>query len=306
MSSIESILNQTFKDFEFIIIDDASTDSSYKIAQSYQARDNRIVFLKNEQNMGLTKSLNKALRLAKGTFVARQDADDFSIVTRLEKQYEFLKSHPEIVLVATSASIIDSNNNEIFPKHYQLSPDQISKFLKRHNIIVHGSVMFRKKEILDLGCYREHFKYAQDYELWLRLIEKHKISIIPKYLYKIKISIENLSMRSGLLQDEFAKLAKKFYSQRKKYGKDNYENFFRTFDLDKIKTDNNRAKAKYHFLKGMYLLGEDKISLLRKELISSIKYYPFSLVAYFYFLISLFGLKGINLLRKIRDLIYKL
>jgi len=302
--SIESILNQTFKNFEFIIIDDASIDSSLQIIQSYQANDNRIILVRNEKNLGLTKSLNKALTIAKGKFVARQDADDLSLDTRLEKQYKLFIENPDIILISSSASIMDSKGNEIHPKHYKLSPEQIGKYLKRQNIIVHGSVMFRKNEIIELGGYREQFKYAQDYDLWLRIIDKQNIYILPEYLYKVRISLENLSIRNFILQEEFAKIAKMFYCERKKFGKDSYENYFKDFSLDNIQIESNRAKAKYHFLKAMYLLGEDKIFQLRKELLISIKYYPFNLKSYFYLLISLFGLRGINILRKVRDTLY--
>jgi len=302
--SIDSILNQTFKNFEFIMIDDASIDSSLQIIQSYQAKDNRIILIRNEKNLGLTKSLNKALTIAKGKLVARQDADDLSVETRLEKQYEFLMENPDIILISSSASIIDSKGNEIHPKHYKLSSEQIEKYLRRQNVIVHGSVMFRKNEIMELGGYREHFRYAQDYDLWLRIIDKHKIYILPEYLYKVKISLENLSIGNCILQEEFAKIAKKFYYERKKFRKDSYENYFQDFSLDKIQVESHRAKAKYHFLKAMYLLGENKIFQLRKELLTSIKYYPFNLKTYFYLLISLLGLRGIKILRKVRDVLY--
>ena len=302
--SIESILNQTFNNYEFIIIDDASIDSSLQIIQSYQSKDKRIILTSNEKNLGLTQSLNKALTIAKGKLVARQDADDLSVETRLEKQYEFLMEKPDIILISSSASIIESRGNEIYPKHYKLSPEQIEKYLKRQNIIVHGSVMFRKNEIINLGGYREHFRYAQDYDLWLRIIDKQKIYILPEYLYKVRISLENLSIRSCILQEEFAKIAKKLYYERKKFGKDCYENYFKNFSLDKIQVESHRAKAKYHFLKAMYLLGENKIFQLRKELLTSIKYYPFNLKTYFYLLISLLGLRGIKILRKVRDVLY--
>jgi glycosyltransferase involved in cell wall biosynthesis len=119
--AIESILQQTYTDFEFIIIDDGSTDSSREIIQSYD--DKRIRLVINEQNIGLTKSLNKGIRLAKGEFIARMDADDISLPQRFEKQVAYLDSHPEVGVLGTYANIIDHRgkiiNNIIFPTEHE-------------------------------------------------------------------------------------------------------------------------------------------------------------------------------------------
>ena len=110
--SIDSILNQTFKDFELIVIDDCSTDSSLKIIKEYKRKDNRIFFLKNDKNLGHNKTRNKGLKIAKGKYIAILDSDDISLEKRLEIQYAYLEKNPHIFLVGSSAIYIDENGKE--------------------------------------------------------------------------------------------------------------------------------------------------------------------------------------------------
>ena len=302
--AIESILSQTFRDFEFLIVDDGSTDDSFDIITSHSRKDPRIKVLRNEVNIGLTRSLNKALTAVRRQYIARQDSDDISLPERLKRQFDFLTTHPEVCLVGCSAIIIDSSGREIRPRPYNLAPSGIRNFMRRHNLLTHGSVMFRRGEILALGGYREQFHYAQDYDLWLRIMERYYIHILPEYLYKTRISLENISMSRAILQDEYASIARRFHRERIRRGTDSYDAFFKTFKPDNIPTSGPKAKARYHFLKAMYLLGEDMITDMRKELLASLKYYPSSIRSYFYIMISLVGRGGINVLRRVRDFIY--
>ncbi len=125
--AIESILNQTFTDFEFIIVNDGSTDNSLEIIESYD--DERIKTINNKKNIGLTKSLNKALKFAKGKYIARQDADDVSLPNRFEKQVEYLDSHPEVALVGTSVYLIDENG-KIIGKRIAFAKPRIKDLFK--------------------------------------------------------------------------------------------------------------------------------------------------------------------------------
>lgn len=303
--AVESILNQSMPRFEFLIVNDASTDGTAQILRFYKENDKRIEILTNERNLGLTRSLNRALNAAKGRFVARQDADDISLPNRLERQYEFLMKHADVCMAAASFSIIDPEGKEIFPRHYDLDDQQIVNFMKRGNIVTHGSVMFRRKEILELGGYREYFQYAQDYDLWLRILDKYNIYIIPEYLYKIRLSVENLSMKRCFLQEQYARLARRFYHERKQREKDDYSQLPASLKEVDMPASGRRASAKYHYLKAMYLLGADKISSMRRELIYSWKNFPFNPNVYFFLVLSLFGLKTLYLLRRFRDWIYK-
>lgn len=149
--SIESILNQTFKDFEFIIIDDGSTDNSLKIIRKYKKKDKRIKVLINKKNQGIAETRNKGLRIAKGKYIVTFDADDISLQKRLQIQYYFLERNQNIFLVGGSAIIIDENGRDfgVFKKFN--NPEKIRKKLLKSNPIINSSVMFRNKKIFIIG-----------------------------------------------------------------------------------------------------------------------------------------------------------
>lgn len=198
-AAIDSILNQTFQDFEFIIINDGSTDDSKKIIESYQ--DARIVLI-NQENQGVTKSLNNGLQIAKGELIARMDADDLAMPDRLAKQLEFLNAHPEVALCGTRAVAIDKDEKIIRNFDYPpLSHQEIKKYFIFHNPFIHSSVMLRKSVLATVGSYDETVPRAQDYELWSRVITKFQTANLPNHLLRYRILDEgvtkskNLSMR---------------------------------------------------------------------------------------------------------------
>ena len=177
--AIQSILNQTFKDFEFIIINDGSTDGSEAIIKSFS--DPRIKFI-SQANIGLTKSLNKALKLAKGGLIARMDADDIAYPERFAKEVKFLEQHPEIMLCGTWAKYINAQGEIIGDFKTLLTDNEIKKSLLKHNPFIHPSVMVRKELFDKVGYYNENYRYVQDYELWGRVVPKFKTANIPEYL----------------------------------------------------------------------------------------------------------------------------
>ncbi|MGB3295828.1 MAG: glycosyltransferase [Phormidesmis sp.] len=181
--SIESVLNQTFTNFEFIIIDDCSTDDSWEILKRFSTQDSRIVLLKNEENIGLTKSLNKGLRIAKGEYVARQDADDISLPTRFDQQVAYLEESKDVVLVSANYSYIDAEGSFINSLSLSDEADITGWYLLFYNRIgAHGLAMFRREEAIALGGYLETFRYSQDYEFWHRLRKVGKLKILPDIL----------------------------------------------------------------------------------------------------------------------------
>lgn len=167
-SAIDSILKQTYGDFELILINDCSKDSSAEIIKEYQQQDERVVVLENEENMGLTKSLNRGLSIAKGEYIARMDADDICALDRFEKQNKFLDEHPDYSFVSCIARYIDENGN---PEQMRLFPEtneEIYKMMPKVDAVMHPGVMFRKKDIEKIGNYCEDFRVVQDYDLWFR------------------------------------------------------------------------------------------------------------------------------------------
>lgn len=182
--SIESILNQTFKNLEFIIINDASNDNTPEILEEY--RDPRIKVINNEINLRVPKSLNKGLSLAKGKYIARIDSDDISVRDRLEKQYLFLENNKEFGLVGSYTEVIDEDGRNIEFWHEYLEPEYIFYTLSFWNCLVTSTVMFEKEIAVNLGGFNPDFDRTEDYELWYKISRIKKIYIIPEYLSKYR------------------------------------------------------------------------------------------------------------------------
>ena len=179
--SIRSILNQTFRNFEFLIVDDASTDGSAEVAEAWAGKDPRIRVIRNADNKGQTTCLNQGLQLARGRWIARQDADDLAHPSRLAKQHQFTTIRPEIVLLGSNGRIIDEHDRLAGLLDAPLSQQAITWTSPFLNPFMHTSVMFRTDVIRDqFGGYNEAYRIAQDYELWTRVIAAHtKGQIFP-------------------------------------------------------------------------------------------------------------------------------
>ena len=204
--SIESILGQTYKNFEFIIINDGSTDSTREIVLSYD--DPRIYLIDNEENIGLTKSLNKGLKIARGEYIARMDADDVSMPDRFENQMDFLNCHRDYAVVGTFLKVIDENSKVIFTAEKPTQYADIREFLNRDNCIGHGSAMIRKTCLQSVGFYDESIEKSQDYELWLRISQNYRLANIPQYLYMWRSHKENISAKHRNAQKHFVEMIK--------------------------------------------------------------------------------------------------
>lgn len=172
--AIESVLSQTFRDFEFVIVDDGSTDRSLEIAASYG--DPRIRLLENGRNIGQAAALNYGLRTAAGELVARQDADDLSHLRRLELQVEVMRTDPGLAMLGSQGIVINGSDAPIFALSRPCEHVSIRWFHLFDNPFIHSSVMFRRSLVLDqCGGYDEAFPYAQDYALWSCLIQKYRV-----------------------------------------------------------------------------------------------------------------------------------
>ncbi len=178
--TIHSILNQTFSDYEFLIINDASTDNTIDVVRSFS--DSRVRIIDNSKNLGLTRSLNSGLGEAKGQFIARIDADDISLPDRLKKQIDFLRGNPEFVLLGTSYNIINNHGDIIKKVIYNTSPEKLYYDLTFQNMFAHSSAMFKLDEVMGVGGYSESYRYAQDYDLWCKLVNKGRAWALPDVL----------------------------------------------------------------------------------------------------------------------------
>jgi glycosyltransferase involved in cell wall biosynthesis len=183
--AIESILNQTFTDFEFIIINDGSTDKTKEIINSYT--DYRIHYLENESNLGIVATLNKGLEYASGEYIARMDADDISLSNRFEKQVSIMDTDSTIGALGTGTRIF-GQNVETRETHSTLNSDKLKAELMFSTCMCHPSVMIRKS-VLDENNfhYKEEFKGAEDYELWWQIATVSRILTIPDVLHCYRI-----------------------------------------------------------------------------------------------------------------------
>jgi len=210
--AIESILSQTFSDFEFIIIDDGSSDRTSEIIKKYRNNDTRIKVITLPKNGGLTAALNLAISESKGGFIVRQDADDTSEPERLQEQYEFLKSNPAIDLCSTYAWISGEDGVPIYSFTYPTDDNEIKDFLIRGiNPIVHGAVMFRRDILkkVELPVYR--FKFGQDFDLWLRISQFANFAIIPKQLYRYRRGESSISHKNTKIKKELKQAVMEMY-----------------------------------------------------------------------------------------------
>lgn len=186
--AIESILNQTFTDFEFIIVDDASTDNSYKIIEEYSKKDIRIVVLVNEKNLGIAETRTKGTKYAKGKYIAVADADDISISTRLEKQYNYLEKINDCGVVGGFIELFDSDTDRILGvRKYYEDDANLRKRLFLYCPVAQPVCMIRREVFDTLGYYDPKYPPAEDLDLWFRIGTKYKFANIQEILVKYRV-----------------------------------------------------------------------------------------------------------------------
>lgn len=178
--AVESILAQTYKNFEFIIVDDASTDGTWQYLTDL--RDSRVKLIKNKKNLGLAKSLNIALRQAQGDYIARMDADDISLPERLETQLKFMKDNPQIDICGTWANKINENGKIIGEKKYPINDIAIKRLLAWEPSIIHPTIMAKTSFFKELNYYDPKFDFAEEYELLMRAKKNYKMANISQKL----------------------------------------------------------------------------------------------------------------------------
>jgi tetratricopeptide (TPR) repeat protein len=214
--AVKSVLDQTFTDFEFIVVDDGSTDASGEVVRSFH--DERIVLVENGTNVGLTRSLNRGLEIARGEFIVRQDADDVSLPTRLERQVDFLTAHPEVGLVGCAVEFIGPSGERLGVQRVHREP--IDRLLTHHNWFNHSATAFRQECLERVGSYRETFRYAQDHDLWLRIAEKYEVACMAEPLVRIRFNPDSISALNKTYQRAYSDLAVELAQQRRETGQD--------------------------------------------------------------------------------------
>lgn len=288
--SIESILDQSFKNFEFIIINDGSTDNSPNIINNYSSTDRRIVLINNSKNLGLTKSLNIGLKISKGAYIARMDSDDIAFTNRLEKQYEFLEKNKKIFLLGSGATKIDINGKALGDVKLTCGLNNIRDKLVNGNCLIHPTIFFRNHHGV---FYREKFFVSQDYDFYLNLLTK-KLTIEnyrQPLIYHRILNEESISNKKLKLQVMLKMIARAFYFERIASGVDSYERFdfqnineiIKYLNIDEAELD--RAVIKQSVLsllqKGEYssarnILKDYRGDMPSKILLTLMAYFPYT------------------------------
>ena len=218
--ALDSILSQTFADFEFIVVDDGSTDGTRSILESY--RDPRIrVF--SQDNQGLTKSLNRALSIARADYIARMDGNDISRRERFERQVDFLDRNPDVGIVGNFSYRIDEKGRRVNLYTYPTDGDGIREALWSTCPMCHSSVMFRRACVERVGPYREKVGPTEDLDFFFRVSEIFETANIPEPLHSFRVIANGITLRRRFDQMRYELLVRMMARERKENGRDRLE-----------------------------------------------------------------------------------
>ncbi len=265
-TAIQSILNQTFVDFEFIIIIDNPNNLDI-INIIKEVKDKRIIVIKNKENIGLAASLNEGINISKGKYIARMDADDISLPDRLKIEFDYLEKNKNIDIISSNILFIDEKGNLLDRKSQLPQNDMIiKKMMINDSVIVHPAVMFRKDKIVELGNYRL-FPTSQDYDLWLRAISANLCFYnIETPLLKYRVRDKSISNSNPRKQYLIRRYIKKMYKERMKKGKDSFSVNDLSKYLKRKKADNHKKNV--NFKKSIIFYDKAKKALKSKKILT--------------------------------------
>lgn len=270
--AIESVLKQTFSDFEFIIVDDNSSDNTKEIVDRYKKSDNRIQLFANDSNMGLPASLNRGIKQAQGKYIARMDGDDISLPKRFEKQVDYLDSNPHVKVVGCHVELISIDCEPLELRRYN-SGDRTAKEMKKNGPgIAHPSVMMRQSAVADVGFYRPSFTYAQDLDLWVRMAERFGtgfIDIIPEVLFQYRVTPEQFSRHS--VNEIYASYAGEYLHNESELQSQLNDKT----RVEDVSTEN--LDSRYWYTIGRYVLKQNRRKTATKYFLRSLRISPASI-----------------------------
>ena len=300
VQAIDSILNQTYQNFEFIIIDDCSTDNSSHILQEYAKKDSRIKIIKKEKNIGIKgfiENLNLGISIAEGKYIARMDADDISLPERFQKQVDFLENNPEITLVGAQLNLINEQNKITGEAIAALQHRDIVKRITSQIQLFHPVIMFRKDQNIQ---YREKFLYCEDYDLYLNLITQgKKLANLNEKLLHYRILESSISRKGdNFVKKLMVEKALYFYKLRKENGQDLYETFNNeeVLEINNFEFKNKIEELFFALETAIKLNKKEKIVLLIKQIK---KHYPKEKIPFKYALLSSVPLSFFRVLKKL-------
>lgn len=222
--AIESVLSQSYSNFELLLIDDGSTDQSQDIIGSY--RDQRVVAI-HHTNVGVARTLNRGLALARGELIWRHDADDISQPTQLEAQVNFLQAHPEIALVGTQIAYL-TERGKVSSFHHPKDDffageawrTVTAKEIIRYRPLVHATMLIRRVVLQSVGGYRPEFRTSEDFDLWLRLVEQHQLAVLNQCPYYVRLNATSSCRRNHSTLRYFLTTAETLANERRQSGQD--------------------------------------------------------------------------------------
>lgn len=215
--AIESVLAQTFFDFELIALDGGSRDGSVDLLRGFASRDARVIVVTDE-NSGLVDSLNRGLSMARAPLIGRMDADDLSRPDRFAKQVAYLQQHPDVAVVSGAMDLIDEHGEYLRTDEFPTSPDAVESELLQRTCVSHPAVMARTQALRSVGGYRRNAQHAEDYDLWLRIAEVHRIANLPDVLLSYRMHPVKASTQHHIAV-ELAALAVRSAARLRRSGK---------------------------------------------------------------------------------------
>jgi len=294
--SIESILNQTFANFEFIIVNDGSTDKTAEILNSYAQKDSRIKIF-HKENSGTTASANFGISKARGKYIARLDSDDISYPHRLHTEVELLDKNPAAGLIGGGADMIDQDDNIIGTRNIKTKNPK--RTLLFRNIFQQSDVMFLKSVFDSLGGYRDKFKNGEDYDMWLRISEVTDIIKLNVVLGQWRLNAGGYSFSRRREQLNVDKVIKQFAKQRRERGTDDYSTYI---PLPKLEHRQDIDEDAYKFWIAGFLLDSYRKKEARKIYVQLLKR-KFSLKVLILFWLTLQPVPALKFLNSIRNFV---
>jgi len=198
-AALESVLAQTFTDFECVIVDDGSTDTSPTILAQYAAHDGRIRIIR-QKNLGIVAALNRGLADCRAPLVARMDADDVCHPARLQHQIHFMHARPDVAVVGTAIRLVDEIGRPGPVIRHPARPAVVARALQHGNVIAHPTVMMRTAKVVASGGYREALRHAEDYDLWLRISDRSLLANLPTPLIDYRVHARQISWEQAEAQ----------------------------------------------------------------------------------------------------------
>jgi len=281
--AIDSVLNQTFRDFELLIINDGSTDKTEDIIRSIS--DPRIVLV-NQDNAGVSAALNTGIGLARGEFIARFDADDVCYPNRLELQYQFIRANPAYVLIGSDAVYMDKNGEELF--YYSCighTNEEIQMGIRQYCPFIHSSVFYRADIVRELGGYDLRGHTFEDYLLWIKFIGKGKAYNFSSPLIYVRLNPESITVDEKLRGKRFESLKKEMAFGNQPISESQEKEL-----LDILKSQNFSAFKQYSYyilIAKKYLWSNPDTKKVRKNLRMALRFKPINTTVVKLFIFSL-------------------